>query len=287
LSVEDDLLQFEDGEVTQESKKTPLRPGELPFGVHSSESDEDKTPIITGKPLVSNFNGEEQILSIGQPINNNRPEELKPGNFVVPNQNRPDLKYNIQHSKNEQMMNNSIKQNKLVINIPPNDDIQQAMNMDEKLPPLPTIKQEVNDLDNQGSTPQPTIVRPNHHNNEVLGLSPPPMVTHSIKYDNVTQRLPTSRRPYHPKLKPSTPPPYQFERPLNRRPVNPNNNQEEITLKPYTTTAKIEPVQKWEASNARPEYRPTYKEEKPEIIKAESKVVNQGSNIKSNLPEKN
>lgn len=277
LSVEDDLLQFEDGEVTQESKKTPLRPGELPFGLHNNESDEDRTPIIRGKPLVGNFNGEEQTLSIGTPINNKEPTELKPGNFVVANQNRPDLKYNIQHSNNEQTINNSIKQNKLIINVPPRDDIKQAMNMDEKLPPLPTIKHEINDLDSQGSTPQPSIVKINH-DNEVLGLSPPPMITHSIKYDNVTQRPAGTRRPYNPKPKPSsTPPPYQFEKPLNRRPLKPYNNQEEIPLKPSTTTAKIESVQKWEASiNSRPEYRPTFKQEKPDIIKAESKVVSQG-----------
>lgn len=284
LSVEDDLLQFEDGEVTQESKKTPLRPGELPFGLHNSESDEDRTPIITGKPLVGNFNGEEQTLSIGTPINNKEPTELKPGNFVVPNQNRPDLKYNIQHSSNEQMLNNSIKQNKLIINVPPTDDIKQAMNMDEKLPPLPaTVKHENNDLESQGSTPQPSIVKINH-NNEVLGLSPPPMITHSSKYDNVTQRPTGPRRPHNPKPKPSsTPPPYQFEKPLNRRPVKPYNNQEEITLKPLTSTAKIESVQKWEASiNSRPEHRPIFKEEKPDIIKVESKVVSQGPK----LPEK-
>lgn len=285
LSVEDDLLQFEDGEVTQESKKTPLRPGELPFGVHSTESDEDRTPIITGKPIKGNFKGEEQTLSIGSPVNNKEPTELKPGNFVVPNENRPDLQYNIQHS-NEQITNNMTKQNKHVINLPPRDDIQQAMNMDEKLPPLPTIKHDSNDLDSLGSTPQPSIVKPNH-DNEVLGLSPPPVIIHSLKYDNVTQRPQVSRRPYHPKPKPSTAPPYQFERPLNRRPSIPQKNQEEINLKPLSTTAKIEPVKKWEASlNLRPEYRPTYKEEKPEIIKAESKVFNQGSSIKSHLQEK-
>uniref|UniRef100_A0A2H8TQY6 Sperm flagellar membrane protein n=1 Tax=Melanaphis sacchari TaxID=742174 RepID=A0A2H8TQY6_9HEMI len=285
LSVEDDLLQFEDGEVTQESKKTPLRPGELPFGVHSNESDEDKTPIITGKPIVGNFKGEEQTLSIGQPVNNKESTELKPGNFVVPNENRPDLQYNIQHA-NGQMTNNITKQNKLVINLPPRDDIQQAMNMDEKLPPLPTIKHNNNDLDSQGSTPQPSIVKPNH-DNEVLGLSPPPVITHSLKYDNVTQRPQVSRRPYRPKPKPSTAPPYQFERPPNRRPSMPHKNQEEMVLKPLSTTAKIEPVKKWEASlNLRPEYRPTYKEEKPEIIKAESKVFSQGSSIKLHLQEK-
>ncbi|VVC43621.1 EGF-like, conserved site,EGF-like calcium-binding domain,SEA domain,EGF-like calcium-binding [Cinara cedri] len=287
LSVEDDLLQFEDGEVTQESKKTPLRPGELPFGVHSSESDEDKTPIITGKPHVNNFNGEEQILSIGQPIRNTEPTELKPGNFIVPNQKRPDLQYNIQHSQKEHMSNNTINQNKLVINVPSMDDIKQAMNMDEKLPPLPTNKHEINDLDSQGSTPQPSVVKPNL-NNEVLGLSPPPMITHSLKYDNVTQRPQGSRRPYRPKPKPSTTPPYQFERPPNRRPpLKPPNNQEEMVLRPLSTTAKIEPIQKWEASlNARPEYRPPHKEEKPVIMNAESKVVSQGSNIKLNVQEK-
>lgn len=286
LSVEDDLLQFEDGEVTQESKKTPLRPGELPFGVHSDEADDDRTPIITGKPHVGNFKGEEQILSIGQPLGNNKPTELKPGTFVVPNQKRPDLQYNIQHSKTEQMVNNLTKQNKLVINVPPRDDIKQAMNMDEKLPPLPTVKHEVNDLDVQGSTPQPSIQKTNH-DNEVLGLSPPPMITQSLKYDNVTQRPSGSRRPYRPKPS-TTPPPYQFERPLDRRPIKPQNNEEEMTLRPLTTTAKIEPVQKWETpSNLRPEYRPIFNEEKPEIMKAESKVVSQGSTIKSNLPEKN
>lgn len=287
LSVEDDLLQFEDGEVTQESKKTPLRPGELPFGVHSDELDEDRTPIITGKPLIGSFKGEEQTLSIGQPISNNKePSELKPGNFVVPNQKRPDLQYNIQHSKNEQIFNNSVKQNKLVINVSTRDDIKQAMNMDEKLPPLPNIKHEFNDLDSQGSTPQPSIIKHNH-NNEVLGLSPPPMITHSLKYNNITQRPQGPRKPYRPNPKPSTPPPYQFERPLNKRPTKPPNNQEEMILKPLSTTAKVEPVQKWEASlNLRPEYRPSNKEEKPVIMKAESKVVGQGSNIKSIMQEK-
>lgn len=286
LSVEDDLLQFEDGEVTQESKKTLLRPGEVPFGVHSSELDEDRTPIITGKPLVNNFNGEEQILSIGQPINNKEHSELKPGNTYAPIKKRPDSHINIQHSKNDQTINNTNKQNTFVINIPPGDDIQQAMNMDEKLPPLPTMKHENMDLESQGSTPKPLTVKPNH-DNEVLGLSPPPVVINSLKYDNVTQRPQGSRRPFNPKPKPSTLPPYQFERPLNKRPFKPQYNQEEASLTPLSTTAKIEPVQKWEASlNARPEYRPIIKEEKPEIIKAESKVINQGSNIKSNFQEK-
>lgn len=284
LSVEDDLMEFEDGEVTQESKKTPLRPGELPFGVHNSEQDEDRTPIITGKPSSNIFNNKEQTLSIGQPISNKEQPELKPGNFVVPNQKRPDLQYNIQHSKNEQIMNNTNKQNKLVIHIPPTDDIQQVMNMDEKLPPLPTVKHENNDLDIQGSTPQPSIIKPNH-DTEILGLSPPPMITHALKYDNVTQRPPGSRRPYRPRPS-TTQQPYQFEIPLNRRPSH--QNQEEKFIKPQSTTAKIESVKKWEvSSNPRPEYiSPYLKEKKPEIMKAESKVVSQGSNIKSNLPEK-
>uniref|UniRef100_A0A2S2R302 Sperm flagellar membrane protein n=1 Tax=Sipha flava TaxID=143950 RepID=A0A2S2R302_9HEMI len=288
LSVEDDLLQFEDGEVTQESKKNPLRPGELPFGVHSSELDDDRTPIITGKPIVGNFKGEEQTLSIGQPVSNNEQTELKPGHFVVPNNKRPDLQYNIQHSKNEQaMINNATKQNKLMINVPPRDDIKQAMNMDEKVPPLPIVKHEHNDLESQSSTPQPSIVKPNR-DNEVVGLSPPPILTHSLKHDNVTQRPLGSKRPYRPQLKPSTSaPPYQFERPLTRRPVKPSNNQEEMILKPLSTTAKIEPVHKWETpSNSRHDYRSKYKEEKPEILKAESKVISQGSNIKSNVQEK-
>lgn len=286
LSVEDDLLQFEDGEVTQESKKTPLRPGELPFGVHSSESDEDKTPIITGKPLVNNFNGEEQILSIGQPVRNKEPTELKPGNFIVSNQKRPDLQYNIQHFQKEQISNNTIKQNKLIINVSSMDDIIHAMNMDEKLPPIPTIKHEINDLESHGSTPQPSVVKPNH-NNEVLGLSPPP-ITHSLKYDNVTQKSQESRRPYRPNLKPSTQPPYQFERPPNKRPpLKPPNNQDDMILRPLSTTAKVESVKKWEASlNSRPEYRPSHKEENPVIINVESKVASQGSNIKLYVQEK-
>lgn len=299
LSVEDDLLQFEDGEVTQESKKTPLRPGELPFGTHNSESDEDKTPIITGKPVVSGFNGgEEQILSIGTPIGNKKPAELKPGNFIVPNQNRPDLKYNIQHSNNEQTANGSAQHNTLVINVPSaaGDDIKHAMDMDEKLPPLPAINHEADDLDGQGSTPQPSVVKTTtNHDNEVLGLSPPPMITHSPKYDNVTQRPAASRRPVRPKPKPpTTPPPYQFERPLNRRPVKPPYNDREnvLTLKPVTSTAKIEPVQKWEASmNSRPPvYRPpAFKEDgaPPEAVKPVNKVAaSQGSTAKSKWPEK-
>lgn len=299
LSVEDDLLQFEDGEVTQESKKTPLRPGELPFGTHNGESDEDKTPIITGKPVVGGFNGgEEQILSIGTPLGNKKPTELKPGNFIVPNQNRPDLKYNIQHSNNEQTANGSAQHNKLVINVPSatGDDIKQAMDMDEKLPPLPAIKHETDDLDGAGSTPQPSVVKTTNHDNEVLGLSPPPMITHSPKYDNVTQRPAGSRRPVRPKPKPSTtPPPYQFERPLNRRPVKPPYNDREnvLTLKPTTSTAKIEPVQKWEASmNSRPPvyWPPAFKEDgaPPETVKPViSKVAaSQGSTAKSKWPEK-
>lgn len=286
LSVEDDLLQFEDGEVTQESKKTLLRPGELPFGVHSSEIDDDKTPIITGKPLVNNFNSEEQTLSIGQPINNKEKAELKPGSFHTSHKKHSEPHHNIQHTKNDQTTNNTNKQNKFVINIPPGDDIQQAMNMDEKLPPLPKTKHENNDLESQGSTPQPTIVKSNH-DNEVLGLSPPPIVINTLNYDNITQKPQETRRPYIPKPKPSTIPPYEFERPLNKRPFQPHYNHEEITLKPLSTTAKIEPVHKWEASiNARPEYKPIIKEEKPEIIKAESKVINQGSNIKLHSQEK-
>lgn len=264
-SLEDDLLKFEDGEVTQESKKTPLRPGELPFGVYISEVDDDRTPIITGKPHVGKVSGEEQILSIGKPVNNKEPIELRPGTFI-PNQKRPDI--HNQHFKNEQIMNNSNKPNKLVINIPPGDDIQQAMNMDEKLPPLQTIKP-TNDLASQETTPQPSIIKSNH-DTEVLGLSPPPVNVHSLKYDNVTQRPPGSRRPNYPK---PIIPPYIYEKP--RRPL------------PPSTTAKIETVHKWDASlNSRPKNRTTHKEEKPEIMKAESKVVSQGSNIKSNLPER-
>lgn len=272
----DDPLKYEDGEATQESKKTPLRPGELPFGVHDGETDEDRTPIITGKPVVGKVNGEEQILSIGQPVSNKEPpSELKPGVLVVPISKRP-----VQHHKNEQMINNSIKPNTFRINVPPKDDIQQAMNMDEKLPPLPTNKHGTNDLDGQGSTPQPSTVKPNR-DDEVLGLSPPPMTVHSNQYDNDTQRPSGFKRPYRPKpnfnpAKPlSAPLPYPFETPG-------------VQLKPQPTMAKIEPVSKWrDTAHTAPKNKSTSdKEENLEIMIAETKVVSQGSNVKSSLPEK-
>jgi len=279
FSDDDDPLKYEDGEVTQESKKTPLRPGELPFGVHVSEADEDRTPIITGKPLVGKVTGEEQILSIGQPVNNKEQTELKPGVLVVPISKRP-----VHHHNNEQMINNSVKPHKFLINIPPKDDIQQAMNMDEKLPPLPTNKHGGNDLDSQGSTPQPSTVKPNH-DNDVLGLSPPPMTSqittsvHSNKYDNDTQIPSGFRRPYRPKPnfqppKPLSSSPYPFETPR-------------VQLKPQPTMAKIEPVSKWrDTTYTPPKNRSSDKEESPEIMIAESKVVSQGSNVKTSLPEK-
>ncbi|XP_050423117.1 mucin-3A isoform X2 [Adelges cooleyi] len=296
-SVEDDLLQFEDGEVTQESKKTPLRPGELPYGVHSSEFDEERTPIITGRPHGGNFKGEEQIVSVGKPLGTNEHIELRPGNLVVSNQNHQEIQHNIQYFNNELKSPNltpttgnyddTNRPNKLIINVPPRDDIKQAMDMDEKLPPLPPsspTKNDNNDLDVQGSTPQPIIVRP-QHDNEVLGLSPPPMITHTVKYDNVTLKPQSSRRPYRPKPRTTTPPPYQFERPQNKRPPPPYQNQEDVVLKPVSTTAKVEPVHKWEASpSLKPDHKPTY-EEKPEILKAESKVVSQGSYVKPNYRE--
>jgi len=280
---EDDPLKYEDGEVTQESKKTPLRPGELPFGVHVSEPNEDRTPIITGKPLVGKVTGEEQILSIGQPVaNNNRPTELKPG-VATPISKRP-----VTHNgnNNEQTRNNSIKPNTFLINIAPKgDDIQQAMNMDEKLPPLPANKHGTNDLDGQASTPQPSTVKPSH-DTDVLGLSPPPMAVPPSKYDNDTLR-PTGgfRRPppplYRPKpnFKPTSSSPYPFETP-----------GAPPQLKPQPAAmAKIEPVSKWR-NTAAVAYAPSKNKSTttagdPEITIAGSKVISQGSNVKSNTRE--
>ncbi|XP_050541141.1 mucin-17 [Daktulosphaira vitifoliae] len=312
-SAEDDLLQFEEGEVTQESKKTPLRPGELPFGVHIDGIDEEETPIITGKPHGGNFKGEEQIVSVGNPIKT----EINSDNLIALNKDQHNSKNNLQNFNKEiitSSIENTNKPNKVPINIPPRDDIKQAMDMDEKLPPLPPPKKtNVNDLDVQGSTPQPSIIWPQHINinNEVLGLSPPPVptsATYSLKYDNVTSKLQVSKRPYPPKLRPTTSPPYQFEKPQNKRPpppyqpsgdailkplsttakvelqnkrpLIPYQHTDDVILKPLPTTAKVELLQKWELSSVIKTSNKLYQQEKPEMKNPEKVTVSQNSSIK-------
>uniref|UniRef100_A0A8D8WRQ5 63 kDa sperm flagellar membrane protein n=1 Tax=Cacopsylla melanoneura TaxID=428564 RepID=A0A8D8WRQ5_9HEMI len=236
-------------QVLSIGKPTLLTPdgnnAQLSHSVGSSISFESKPHSVgssitfDSKPHSISF--ESKPHSVSSSISFDSKPSPSEDNTIVSSDLRQKVKGSVQSEPIQPIIEtNEIKQLQFTSNevrpILPSDPTVATMNMDEKVPPPPRGK-------------KPEVSSSKGQDDEVLGLSPPPVQTTrrpSYQEDiRPTTRRPLYRRPG--KIPRPGPGPYKFEVPGGAA----NTTLTTKLEKPAVSTGKIEPVPKWQTSTTK------------------------------------